>query len=226
MLPAAAAIPSGPSVSRWAGPKPVQALAAEEGERRRVSRDLHDGVGQRLTGVLLTFQRVEAAAPEAGGPELRAVRDEVRASLEEVRDTARRLRPEALEGLGLTAALAALTRDVGRGAPLTVERELRGDLDGLGQELDVVVYRIAQEALTNVVRHAGARGDRDGRAAWQNPADGRADDRDDPAATRSGRRGGAHRRAGRADRREQEGVSGRRDDQRLYVAGPGRADGR
>jgi two-component system sensor histidine kinase UhpB len=85
------------------------------------------------------------------------VRDEVRASLEEVRDTARRLRPEALEDLGLAAALAALTRDVGRGAPLTIERELRGDLDGLGQELDVVVYRIAQEALTNVVRHAGAR---------------------------------------------------------------------
>src|SRR3954447_16634954 len=84
-----------------------QALAAEEGERRRVSRDLHDGGGQRLTGVLLTLQRgdagvlralgrVEAAAPEAGRRQLRAVRDEVRASLEEVRDTARRLRPEAL----------------------------------------------------------------------------------------------------------------------------------
>jgi two-component system sensor histidine kinase UhpB len=134
-----------------------RALAAQEAERLRVSRELHDGVGQRLTGVLLRLQSVEGRIPEAARADVGAVRAEVRASLEEVRDTARRLRPEALEDLGLSAALAALTRDVARDAPVTVERDLRGDLDGLGHELDVVVYRVAQEALTNVVRHAGAR---------------------------------------------------------------------
>ena len=134
-----------------------RALAAQEGERVRVSRELHDGVGQRLTGVLLRLQSVEERTPEPARADVAAVRAEVRASLEEVRDTARRLRPEALEDLGLGAALAALTRDVARDAPVTVERDLRGDLDGLGHELDVVVYRVAQEALTNVVRHSGAR---------------------------------------------------------------------
>jgi two-component system sensor histidine kinase UhpB len=133
-----------------------QALAAQEGERVRVSRELHDGVGQRLTGVLLRLQSVEERTPEPARADVAAVRAEVRASLEEVRDTARRLRPEALEDLGLSAALAALTRDIARDAPVTVERDLRGDLDGLGHELDVVVYRVAQEALTNVVRHAAA----------------------------------------------------------------------
>jgi two-component system sensor histidine kinase UhpB len=134
-----------------------RALAAQEGERVRVSRELHDGVGQRLTGVLLRLQSVEERTPEPARADVAAVRAEVRASLEEVHDTARRLRPEALEDLGLGAALAALTRDVARDAPVTVERDLRGDLDGLGHELDVVVYRVAQEALTNVVRHSGAR---------------------------------------------------------------------
>ena len=134
-----------------------RALAAQEGERVRVSRELHDGVGQRLTGVLLRLQSVEERTPEPARADVAADRAEVRASLEEVHDTARRLRPEALEDLGLGAALAALTRDVARDAPVTVERHLRGDLDGLGHELDVVVYRVAQEALTNVVRHSGAR---------------------------------------------------------------------
>lgn len=133
-----------------------RALAAQEGERVRVSRELHDGVGQRLTGVLLRLQSVEERTPEPARADVAAVRAEVRASLEEVHDTARRLRPEALEDLGLGAALAALTRDVARDAPVTVERDLRGDLDGLGHELDVVVYRVAQEALTNVLKHGGA----------------------------------------------------------------------
>jgi two-component system sensor histidine kinase UhpB len=85
-----------------------RALAAQEGERLRVSRELHDEVGQRLTGVLLRLRNVETRAPADLRADIERLRDEVRVSLEEVRDTARRLRPEALEDLGLASALAAL----------------------------------------------------------------------------------------------------------------------
>jgi two-component system sensor histidine kinase UhpB len=134
-----------------------RALAAQEGERLRVSRELHDEVGQRLTGVLLRLGSVETRAPTELRGDIERVRDEVRLSLEEVRETARRLRPEALEDLGLASALAALTHDISRGTPLSINRTVAGELDDLGDELDVVVYRVAQEALTNVIRHSGAR---------------------------------------------------------------------
>ena len=132
------------------------ALAAQERERLRVSRELHDGVGQRLTGVLLRLQRMEAQIPEAVRGEVAQLRDEVRASLQEVRATVRRLRPEALDDLGLSSALVALAQDMARGTPLAIERRFDGALDDLGEPLELAVYRIAQEALTNTVRHAGA----------------------------------------------------------------------
>jgi two-component system sensor histidine kinase UhpB len=134
-----------------------RALAAQEGERLRVSRELHDEVGQRLTGVLLRLRNVEQRAPAGLRPDLEQLRDEVRVSLEEVRDTARRLRPEALEDLGLASALAALTHDATRGTPVSITRTFSGEVNDLGDELEVVIYRVAQEALTNVVRHSGAR---------------------------------------------------------------------
>jgi two-component system, NarL family, sensor histidine kinase UhpB len=133
-----------------------RAVMAQEAERVRVSRELHDGVGQRLTAVLLRLQDVEARADGPVRDDLAGVRDEVRRSLEEVRDTARRLRPEALAELGLTAALVALTRDVARAAPFTVEREFDGELDDLGDELEIAAYRVVQEALSNALRHSGA----------------------------------------------------------------------
>jgi two-component system sensor histidine kinase UhpB len=121
-----------------------RALAAQEAERVRIARELHDEVGQALTAVLWM---VEGDAREA-----------VRAALEDVRGIARRLRPEALDDLGLTAALAALTVSVRGSSGLRVERALDGDAAaGLSADEELVVYRVAQEALTNVVRHAGAR---------------------------------------------------------------------
>lgn len=134
-----------------------RALAAQERERLRVSRELHDGVGQRLTGVLLRLQSVESRIPQEVRGDLASLRDEVRGSLEDVRETARRLRPEALEDLGLGSAIVALTHDIARAAPISVSRTFEGDLDGLGEELEVVIYRVAQEALTNVVRHGEAK---------------------------------------------------------------------
>ncbi len=121
-----------------------RALAAQERERARIARELHDEVGQALTAVLWM---VDGDAREA-----------VRGALEDVRAIARRLRPEALDDLGLLPALAALTVAVQRNGHVRVERDLDADAAAaLAPEAELVVYRVAQEALTNVVRHARAR---------------------------------------------------------------------
>lgn len=125
-----------------------QALAAQEAERVRIARELHDEVGQTLTGVLLVMDQPDGDVGE--------VREAVRGALGDVREIARRLRPEALDDLGVVAALAALSVEVQRSARIRVEREL-SDVGELTPEEELVVYRVAQEALTNVARHANAR---------------------------------------------------------------------
>jgi two-component system sensor histidine kinase UhpB len=131
-----------------------RALAAQEDERRRIARELHDEVGQALTASMLRIARLESGLGDAEARELADVRDGVRATLEEVRAIAANLRPEALDDLGLAAALRQLAIEAER-AGLAVERTVEPDLR-LAPEAEVVVYRIAQEALANVMRHARA----------------------------------------------------------------------
>jgi two-component system, NarL family, sensor histidine kinase UhpB len=126
-----------------------RALAAQEHERRRIARELHDEVGQALTAVVLQLDGARAASAEVAD-----ARETVRASLEEVRGIARRLRPEALDDLGLRSALAALTNGVSRRTGVEIERRIAPDVPPLDPEEELVIYRVAQEALTNVVRHA------------------------------------------------------------------------
>jgi two-component system, NarL family, sensor histidine kinase UhpB len=133
----------------------LRALAAQEGERRRIARELHDEVGQALTAVVLQLDRAERSTGSERADGVADARETVRASLEEVRGIARRLRPEALDDLGLRSALAALTNDVTRRTGVRVERRIAPGLPPLDPEEELVVYRVAQEALTNVVRHAG-----------------------------------------------------------------------
>lgn len=131
------------------------ALAAQERERRRVARELHDEIGQNLTAITLHAER--SATDEAADPaaELRRVAEDIRYTLDEVRRVARELRPEALDDLGLVNALITLCARVGESG-LQVERRLSGGLPALDAETELVVYRIAQESLTNAVRHARA----------------------------------------------------------------------
>jgi two-component system, NarL family, sensor histidine kinase UhpB len=118
------------------------ASAAQEEERKRIARELHDEVGQVLTGVMLQLDDADA-------------REAVRRSLEDVRRIARELRPETLDDLGLLSALRALSNTAAHNG-LRVERQLDiGDLR-LRPEVELAVYRVAQESLTNVMRHAGA----------------------------------------------------------------------
>ena len=132
-----------------------RALLVQEGERQRVARELHDEVGQTLTGVMLQVEGLARTIPEESRDQLDELRETARHGTEEVRRIVRRLRPEALEDLGLQSALAALATSIGEQAGLRIERRLEPWVP-LSQEQELVVYRIAQEALTNVVRHADA----------------------------------------------------------------------
>jgi two-component system sensor histidine kinase UhpB len=104
---------------------------------------LHDEVGQVLTGVLLQLDDEEA-------------KQSVRQALEEVRRIARELRPEMLEHLGLVSALTELSRRFAEQSGIRVERRFAPTLPPLSDEAELAVYRVAQESLTNVARHANA----------------------------------------------------------------------
>jgi two-component system, NarL family, sensor histidine kinase UhpB len=132
-----------------------RALLVQEGERRRIARELHDEVGQTLTGVMLQVEGLAGTIPEQYREQLDELRETARQGTEEVRRIVRQLRPEALEDLGLRSALAALTTAFGEQARIKVVRRL-DDGPPLSEEHELVIYRIAQEALTNVVRHADA----------------------------------------------------------------------
>jgi two-component system sensor histidine kinase UhpB len=132
-----------------------RALLVQEHERRRIARELHDEVGQTLTGVMLQVEGLAATIPEPLREQLDELRETARAGTEEVRRIASRLRPEALEDLGLQSALSALATAFNEQARVRVERRLDPALP-LSEEQELVVYRVAQEALTNVARHADA----------------------------------------------------------------------
>jgi two-component system, NarL family, sensor histidine kinase UhpB len=131
-------------------------LAAQEAERVAIARDLHDEVGQVLTGVLLQLNSIAEGAPEHR-EELDQSRAAVRRALDEVRRISRELRPEMLEHLGLVSALTELSTSFARVSGLDVERRFSTELPKLAPETELAVYRVAQEGLTNVARHAQAR---------------------------------------------------------------------
>ena len=130
-------------------------LAAQEAERVGIARDLHDEVGQILTGVLLELNSIAEAAPEHRR-EIDGTKEAVRRALDEVRRISSELRPEMLEHLGLVSALTELTTTFGRVSGIDVERDFDPSLPKLAPETELAVYRIAQESLTNVARHSNA----------------------------------------------------------------------
>ena len=131
------------------------ALTVQEGERQRIARELHDEVGQTLTAMLLQIQGIHADAPESLRDELDELRETARAGALDVRRIAQRLRPEALEELGLQSALVALSDMFAEQTGVRVARQIETGLP-LSPQDELVIYRVAQEALTNIARHAEA----------------------------------------------------------------------
>jgi two-component system sensor histidine kinase UhpB len=132
------------------------ALQAQEAERERLARGLHDEVGQSMTAVLLQLKRLGAGASSEQQRQLDEAQEVVKASLDDVRRLAQELRPEALDHLGLASALESLATSFQQRAHLRVQRKLGRDLPLLDPAVELVIYRIAQESLTNVARHAEA----------------------------------------------------------------------
>ncbi len=134
----------------------MRALTEREDERRRVAAELHDQVGQTLTALGLHVDRVLGRSPAELEDEIRDVRDGILASVDDVRRIARELRPEALDTLGLVPALTNLSERMTQRTGIEIVRRLQRDLPPIGDDDEVAIYRIAQESLTNAVRHASA----------------------------------------------------------------------
>jgi len=134
-------------------------VSAQELERRRLARELHDETGQALTSILLGLRGLEDVHDEVA---LRAtvaeVRDLVRSTLQDVRRLAVELRPKALDDFGLVAALERLTENFAEQTGMSVE--FVPNLPGDGRfppEVETALYRLVQESLTNIVKHAHAK---------------------------------------------------------------------
>ena len=133
-----------------------RALSEREAERRRVSDELHDEIGQDLTALALQLDRLHKRVPDDLRAEVVDLRDSVLASIEDLRSVVRTLRPEGLDALGLPAALTSLAARLTQRTGIRIVRELERDLPALDDAQELVLYRVAQESVTNAIRHARA----------------------------------------------------------------------
>ncbi|MBX5473974.1 MAG: GAF domain-containing sensor histidine kinase [Thermoleophilia bacterium] len=132
-------------------------VTAQELERRRLARELHDETGQALTSILLGLRRIEEArSAEEMRNAVAEVRDLVRSTLQDVRQLAVELRPKTLDDFGLVPAVERLVQSLGEQTGLSIQFEAAVPEGRLPAEVETALYRIVQEALTNVVKHARA----------------------------------------------------------------------
>jgi len=128
-------------------------VTAQELERRRLARELHDETGQALTSILLGLKQLEGAgAPEA----VAELRELVVATLQDVRRLAVELRPKVLDDFGLFPALERLTQGFAEQTGIAVDLEASTITERMPLDVETAIYRIVQESLTNVVKHARA----------------------------------------------------------------------
>ena len=133
------------------------ALSAQEEERARVARDLHDEVNQSLTGLLLRLEALRDRATPELARDLAETKALANQAMQELLTLARTLRPTALDDLGLTAALSALVDELGRKSGIETGFEGIGEFTDVPMDVQLVSYRVAQEALSNATQHSEAR---------------------------------------------------------------------
>ena len=167
-------------------------LRAQEEERRRLARDLHDEVNQALTAILLRLEALSHAAPPELGDELAELKRLVNQAMNELLQLARQLRPTALDDHGLMPAMASQVRRFAAQTGIKASLNASGEAASLAPDEEIAVYRIAQEALANVARHADAHSvdvdlcTRGGGVELRVRDDGRGFDPDRPASTGGG----------------------------------------
>jgi signal transduction histidine kinase len=132
-------------------------IAAQEDERRRLSRELHDDAGQNLTTILLGLKRLETLGSlEEVREKLPGLRDQMAAALDGMRSLAWRLRPSVLDDLGLAAAVRSAVAEFETVSPTKVRMDVAALETRIPGDSEIVLYRVFQEAMTNVARHAHA----------------------------------------------------------------------
>jgi signal transduction histidine kinase len=132
-------------------------VEGQELERRRLARELHDETGQALTSILLGLKRVEEAKSREDARDAAVgLREQIVVTLQSVRRLAVELRPQALDDFGLVPALERLGEAFTEGSGITVDVQANLDSQRLPAEIETALYRIVQEALTNVAKHAAA----------------------------------------------------------------------
>jgi two-component system, NarL family, sensor histidine kinase UhpB len=131
-------------------------LRAQEEERRRVARDLHDEVNQALTAILLRLEALSQDSPPERQEDVAELKRLANQAMEELLNLARHLRPTALDDHGLVPAIEAQLKGFGERTGIAADFATEGDAAGLDEDKQTVVYRVAQEALLNVGRHANA----------------------------------------------------------------------
>jgi two-component system sensor histidine kinase UhpB len=131
-------------------------LRAQEEERRRVARDLHDEVNQSLTAILLRLEALAQDTPAERLEEVVELKRLATQAMDELLNLARQLRPTALDDHGLVPAIEAQVQSFGERSGIQARLETSGDPTFLDEEKQTVIYRVAQEALANAARHAHA----------------------------------------------------------------------
>src|SRR5262249_43456816 len=137
---------SGEATKRLAG----ALLRAQDEERRRIARELHDSTGQNLVLANLMAGQVQSLAPPSAGPMIEELKDILQGTISEIRPVSYLLHPPLLDGAGLGVALQSYLEGFSKRTAITVDLELSPNLGRMSSDVELVLFRVIQEALTNI----------------------------------------------------------------------------